>query len=73
MEAADERDYLLKVQNDRGADQYGVSLRVKGEATHCGAFSLVIHCHHFVSSAPCFVWMGLSYHFFLAFLYTKYR
>ena len=34
VEAADERDYLLKVQNDRGSDQYGVSLRVKGEEGH---------------------------------------
>ncbi|XP_037087653.1 uncharacterized protein LOC119108177 [Pollicipes pollicipes] len=27
--AADERDYYLKVQNDRGSDQYGLALRVK--------------------------------------------
>ncbi|XP_043221154.1 kin of IRRE-like protein 3 isoform X1 [Amphibalanus amphitrite] len=44
VEAADERDYLLKVQNDRGSDQYGVSLRVKEPVTMATLISLVCGC-----------------------------
>ncbi|XP_037087686.1 uncharacterized protein LOC119108205 [Pollicipes pollicipes] len=42
--AADERDYYLKVQNDRGSDQYGLALRVKEPVTMTAVISLVCGC-----------------------------